>query len=556
MSHRHDRIQRRYLPLMGWPRPVHLPHNVSYWFTSIKTLNLPRYPYAAHDVSMKRKSSSESGPSSERRQNATPTPLSPLDNVMARYYGKFILGFTIEHDQDPKTVFEYLRQSFSATIATLPFLAGKLILRPPDRVHSQRGTLAIESTPVLNCDAGPQLQFRDLATELDFEAMMEEGLPESAMDGELLLPAAFRPDLENGADIIVAQCNFVQGGCFLGVGLFHSVCDGSGLNTIVKLWADNCRSLQSGKTAGHRFVIPPASFDRGLLKNIWLREGNQETSPEDLDTSEDLWRLLGLNPVNLTNSSEPFAPDEPSKAASMESPTMETSIFYVSQASFARLKRNVSKDLDQQGGVLSANDALMALLWRCIMKARFPVQDAESGELDALLDTTVDGRAQFSDKLPPSYLGNIILINTSSLPLSTLTAPSTTLSMITSEIRKSLNQITKSRVHAAFAIASCIPDYTQLSFPFATFEGAEVCITSLLNIPLFELDFGPVFGGGGRPQAVRPPREEFDKICRRVMIMPLRMHGGFEILITLLKSEMQKLRVDQELKEYAKFCCN
>lgn len=483
-------------------------------------------------------------------------PLSPFDNVMARYYGKFIIGFSIEPRKSPDTVFEYLERSFSATIEQLPFLAGRLALRSPSPTHTAYGELEIRLSTNPDNKYMPRLQRKDLGLEIDYQDIMDEGLPESTLDGELLLPAAFRPDLENGADILVAQCNFVQGGCFLGVGLYHSVCDGSGLNTIMKLWAENCRLLQTEDRVNHRFALGPESFDRGLLKKVWLAEGNEEIEAEAVDTAEGLWRLLGLNPMSLSNTKESFAPDAPSKASFSGFPTMETGIFYVSRASFAKLKASVSSNTVDQDENLSANDALTALLWRCIMKARVRQEDPDLANLTAVLDTTVDGRAQFSEKLPPSYLGNIILINTARLAASQLTAPSTPLSQIARDVRKSLNQITRSRVHSAFAIASCIPDYTRLTFPFATFEGAEVCITSLLNIPLFELNFGPAFGNDGRPESVRPPREEFDKICRRVMVLPLRTHGGFEIMITLMDHEMQKLRKDPEFTEYAKFCCN
>ncbi|KAL9123057.1 MAG: hypothetical protein Q9187_000384 [Circinaria calcarea] len=470
-------------------------------------------------------------------------PLSPLDNVMARYYAKFILCIPTKPDHKPEVVYEYMQEALAKTVVEIPFLAGKLGVRALDAPESKPGQLEMRVPTCLDTESMPCLRYKDMTATMNYEDLMDAGLPEAELDGELLLPAAFRPNLAMGTDILVTQANFIDGGCLLGVGIWHSVTDGSGLNTIMKVWADHCQRLQKQESSTPLLDIPAESFDRELLTKLWLAEGGART-PEYLDNSEPQWRLLGLNPVaNMITTPDSFAPEAPSSAFSGNAPLMETSIFYVSATSFADLKHECS----HEGHGISANDALMALLWKCIMSARFPPgQSIGTNEETAILDTTIDGRAQFSTELPPSYLGNVILIGTTFLPLSSLTSPATELSQIARAIRTSLDTITTSRVHSAYALASCIPDYNQLTFPFATFDGAELCATSLLNLPLFELNFGKAFGNGGRPESVRPPREEFDVICRRCMVLPLRIYGGFEILITLAKEEMHRLMVDAE----------
>ncbi|KAK4983974.1 hypothetical protein LTR50_006884 [Elasticomyces elasticus] len=472
------------------------------------------------------------------------------------YYAKFILCLRMKPNSEPRVAHRYLEKAFHNTIALMPFLAGKLIVQVPNAQNPAIGRLEIHIPAKLDRDAMPKLAFEDLTSTIDYDDLMEAGLSEDELDGEKLLPAAYIPDFHAGADILVAQASFVDGGLLLDIGMFHSVTDGSGLNTIMKIWARECVELQSPESGSPPLEILVDSFDHGLLRKLWLAEGNKPVPSEELDTSEELWRLLGLNPADLVQ--ERFLPVAPSAFRSADVPQMKTSIFYVSKESFAELKAAASLgDLTLGEDMnLSANDALMALLWRAIMTARCPEGRPANGDIqETTLDTTFDGRAHFSDSLPPSYLGNVILINTTRMPLLTLTSCSTTLGQIATEIRKSLNKITKERVHSAFAIASAIPDFTKLTFPFATFEGAERCATSLLQLPLFELNFGNAFANDGRPESVRPPRREFDSICRRCMVLPLRTHGRFEVLISLVKNEMQRLERDPEFTKYAKFCC-
>lgn len=109
---------------------------------------------------------------------------------------------------------------------------------------------------------------------------------------------------------------------------------------------------------------------------------------------------------------------------------------------------------------------------------------------------------------------------------------------------------------SAFAIASSIADYTSLSYTFAGLEGAKMDISSNLNIPLFELDFGSnIFGNGGHPESIRIPKDELGGVFRRCFTLSLRRHGGFEILILLFEEEMEGLREDRVFARYAKFAC-
>ena len=464
-------------------------------------------------------------------------------------------------EQKPETAFKCLQESFSETMMQIPFLAGKLAVRGLDTPKTRPGQLEVRVPVIADKESAPKLRFKDLTASMDYAELAAAGFPEEALDGDILIPAAFNSTIDQGVDILAAQANFLKGGCLLGIGVHHSVSDALGMLATLKVWAEQCCKLQVQDMTSPQRAIAAESLDRGLLQTIWQAEKDERGGNDQLDTSEELYRLIGLSPVTgILDQPKPTNPDSAITEGSKELPMVETSIFYMSNSAFSDLKRAASLKSSELTGnhpAITANDALTALLWRSIMSARFPPQNPNNTKHPtAILDTTVDARAHFSTAIPPLYFGNLIMINTTYMPLYTLTSPTTKLSQIALEIRKTLETITTSRVHSAFSLASSLPDYTNLTYPFATFEGAEFCMTSVLNVPLFELEFGDIFANHGRPEGVRPPRAEFDAVCRRCVVLPRRTHGGFEIMVSLLKEEMDRLLADRSFAKFAKFCCH
>ncbi len=470
-------------------------------------------------------------------------PLSDFDNIMPRIYAYTIYCLPMKPKEEPQKVHGYLEEALSKTVEQMPLLGGTLVLLQSGVQDTRQGRLEIVVPQHANDRVVP-LRFQDLKAVLDYEDLMAEGLPDYSLDGKLLLPTGLIADLQAGAAVLVAQANFLEGGCFLSVGLHHAVADGGAAVHLMQVWAQHCRQLQNPGVSEPLQTISQEGLNRNILRELWAANLNQHDENAYRDASEELWRFLGVNPV--TDAPE-LANGTSTPAAA---PNMETSIFYVSGSSFARLKEAGTRG--SLSGV-TANDALMALLWRGITKARFP---AYTGNETAILDTTVDGRAKFSPACPPDYFGNLVLMNTTYMSLASLTSPSTSLSSIAAEIRKTLDTISTAQENAAFTLAASIPDCGHLTFPFATFEGTELCITSTVNMPLFHLSFGGVFGNDGKPESIRSPKSEFASICRRCVVLPRRTNGGFEILISLVEGEMQRLMADKEFTQYAKFCCH
>ncbi|KAG0160288.1 Transferase [Penicillium digitatum] len=473
--------------------------------------------------------------------------LSPMDNVMPRFYARLIFAFRCSSNHDHQKIRDLLEQGLRRTSADIPSVAGKVFTRPvtPDRA----GQLEMRVHPSY-C---PTVHAREFS-ELDYDELLDEGLPQDILDPNILFPVIGAPDSEQGAPAFLAQANFVTGGLLLAVGLYHSVIDGTSGVWLAKKWAEHTRHLQSVTEDRALLEIMPRSTDPGVLEDLWLAQGYSPLTVEELKTgakgSNDpsLWRLLGLDPLNTPPSPPLMVEPEERKERPMQS-----TIFYLSPQALEDLKK---ASTEEPFGRVSTNDALMALLWRSIIRARFPSNTSSTDTDEAILDTTYDGRAGFSPDLPFTYMGSLIFTCTARMQRSQLVSPTASLASVAHEIRQAAKNIDSSRMHAAFGLAVSIPDYTKLTYPFATFAGAEVCITSWIAWSMFDLDFGPIFANGGRPDFVRPPRQEFDAVCRRCVVLPLQSHGGCEVLISLVADEMQRLEQDPELARFACVACH
>ncbi|KAI3316784.1 transferase family-domain-containing protein [Xylariaceae sp. AK1471] len=475
--------------------------------------------------------------------------MSPMDNVMPRLYANFIFSFRLNAGPF-STVHSVLEESLRRTCDELPVVRRKVFITQ----GHPGATGSLEARE--NAEWTPKVVFNDLSgTWPDYDELVDSGLEQDALDGEVLFPRGiYEWDLHGeGACVLLAQANFVEGGLLLAFGIFHPLIDGHSGSLLMKLWAKHAKSLQQNLgDIGPILDIHPDATDYGLLEKIWIAENIEQPPTTVLETAtSETWRLLGL-----------LAPSEPSEEFDPKSPKpkMRTTIFYVPASSFKALRAEANVGIESSPN--TANDALMAKLWRCIIRARSMAAGSScidySPDAASLLDLTLDGRARFSDSLPSSYMGTLVFITTTAMPVGKLTSDDTSLPEIATAIRMSVEGITSKRMHSAFGLARSLPDYGEsLRFPFATFAGAEACFTSWVGLSAYDISFGDVlFANGGRADYLRPPRREYDVFCRRCVVLPMHTSGGFEILITLKEKEMDILERDMEFVRYTKVVCH
>ena len=200
---------------------------------------------------------------------------------------------------------------------------------------------------------------------------------------------------------------------------------------------------------------------------------------------------------------------------------------------------------------VSTNNALVAFLWKHIMKARFPLASSPGSEDRRMSVVTValEARKHVSPPIPPSYVGNVIFCCMTKLPPNVLTSPNTTMGSLAMMIRRNLEACKDPRMLAdAIALASCVPDVRSLTYSISNWTREELVTTSWVDLPFFELEWGSIFGDTRRAEFFRFPKGQLDGLC---FMHPRRLDGTIEINIGLEVEQMKRLVENEEFTKYA-----
>ncbi|ORY03472.1 hypothetical protein BCR34DRAFT_573489 [Clohesyomyces aquaticus] len=502
-------------------------------------------------------------------------PLTPLDHAPPKNYSCSLSYLPLKPGVSPLQAFEVLREGLHRTFVQLPWLSGRVWPQSPDSPGYRPGQLEIQHEPVdINGTRPYQLKFNEIEGAETFEELKENAFPTDTFQDESVVWAPFMPDLTDGPEVLVAQANFIPGACVLTAGLFHAASDGVGGVTVFRLWADNCRDLQSGSDAPPVIAPGPEASDRSQVEKLWVKEWKSKSIDEINPLN---WTLLGLAPPSSPADSAEQTNLETEADATTETQTedisngvpqkdgtsrlMKSAIFYVPPNKFSALQ----KECAQSGPGLSGTDAITALIWRCSLRARRaaalkvgkPIGDISDPEALAFLAMTVDGRTCFSESLPPNYLGNLTCINLCVIPLALLTADDTSMATIARVIRDGANSITQSNLLDAYALARNVSDFGELSLQNPSLDSTAMLVSPLLTYPTNSLCFGDdIFGNGGKLEALRMPMYSFNRMTRLSLVLPRLAAGGVEFLLNLFEEEMELLLRDPEFKKYAMFLTN
>ncbi|KAI1395413.1 hypothetical protein F4819DRAFT_478522 [Hypoxylon fuscum] len=481
--------------------------------------------------------------------------LNSLDHLPPPVYANAILYLPLKVNVSAKEAFEFLREGLHRTFVQLPWLSGK--------VHriSTTGTGALEMRhhPV-NLD-GPrpyQLKFNELDSLDTYEDLRETAFHPSTYEDEALTWAPFLADLTNGAEVFVAQANFMPGACILTAAICHVISDATGLNGIFKIWADNCHDMQLGNPL-HWDQFAEIS-DHSLLEQVWTKEGAGRAAQE---FPPETWRLLGLEaPSDSRSLVDEEVKQKTEHASASDSAAlrgdMKACIFYMSPKNTKALRNECNKSSDTAD--VSMNDAICALAWRCFLRSRAAasstngVNGTDTTDADGAqvrLDLPFDVRPYFPHMVPPNYLGNFTMIHQFLLSRSRLLSRAS-LGEVARMFRQAASEITTYRVMDAYTLVKTVTNALELQN--LKVDGNGLMITSLLGLELSEVCFGDgVFGNGGKPEAMRTLMGAINKSFRYCAILPRKSHGGVELVANLFDDELDVLLEDEEFGHYAVF---
>lgn len=496
----------------------------------------------------------------EKYKAPTSLKMTEMDHMMPKLYANMLLYIPLRDGVSFEKVFAGLQAGLARTIGLVPTLdykitdvskqepgykPGQVHLTPPDQATDP-------STP-------RQLIYRDLSHVLpSFDKLREGGFVASKVNDDLVCQAPYYPSLP--ADIMLAQANFVSGGCLLVVGFHHSVFDGTGFVTVMRAWAESCRYLQGDVTATGAW-INAESMNRSLPHVIYEQEGYAKPASE-IDPS--VWSYLGFQaPEDVDATKVNFStPPAPSfrPPPSLQDHHLDTSMFYISPENLAHLQAEVAADpLVKDGTPPSASDIIQAVFWRAAIRARHAVakdlhKATYSSDAVSILELPIDGRPYFSSRLPATYMGNLLVINRPTMSLSSLVSADTSIAQIALLLRESSSHIRPSLFHDAYTLMRTVGDYTTLKYAFMRHDGMDLMITNLMLFATGVLAFGgEFFGSGGEPAALRLLHGVQNAAHRMGIVLPMCKDGGVELLLGMWPEELERMKEDEEWMSFATF---
>ncbi|KAH9217559.1 transferase [Leptodontidium sp. 2 PMI_412] len=440
-------------------------------------------------------------------QSAVEIKLSPLDLNMPRLYGaRWILCFPLPADADKAVVFENLKKGLAHTIASIPWLSGDV--GPEIGSDPKDGRLQ-----VLEGKGGVEFIYKDLSSILPSYAELEKyNFTFSKLTTPLVSPLQV---IQQTQPVFAAQANFIQGGLLLTIGLHHSVCDGAAQDFILETWAlDTAAASGSNSFTKH----DPISNDRTPMIDGIPTE-NISDFPE--------YVLAPTPPADQTNMAAPVG---------FQMPPMTSKIFTFSPSTLAALK--------VEAKAYSTNDAVVGLFWHHMSAARNPSPADDTATSAALFAVNIRGRT--SPPLPQSYLGNASFGSlTPRLSITSLTHPSSGLSLASSSLRSALNALnTPSRVPLTIGLLSSRPNPQDFKFAARGFLGPDITATSWADIRVREREWGVL----GRPEGFRVPYEAADG---NVTVFPRLEGGGLEVMCCLEDGAMERMVGNEEFVKFA-----
>ncbi|KAK8123022.1 hypothetical protein PG984_011692 [Apiospora sp. TS-2023a] len=410
---------------------------------------------------------------------------------------------------------ETLKRGLELLAASFPWLAGQVI-----REGVTAGTTGVFKIAPL--DKAPRMVVKDLSSDPAMPSLKDlrrAGYPMNALDEDTVAPrrtSSGQPG-ETIAEVFQLQASLIKGGLILTFLGQHQCMDGVGQGQVMRLLSKACR--------GEGFTEEE------------LRSGNRDPADAIPLLDENTWRPGPELKYNTVHS-----------LPTGDTERRQTGVwchFSFSKKSLLTLKGVATHGLPASTPYVSTDDALTALIWQSIMRARLPRLQEDSPALFARsvdirghvgISSTYPGFAQcmtYHDKFP---IGQLV-----ESPLGTVAA----------DLRAAIAPETSTLAYDARSLATLVhrtPDKATLSLLGGKFDMTrDVMLNSWANQDAYHLDFGL---GLGLPEAVRRPR--FDAFQGLVYLLPKRPDGEIGAAVCLSEDDLQKLKEDHRFLQFAR----
>ncbi|RSM19443.1 hypothetical protein CDV31_001603 [Fusarium ambrosium] len=438
-----------------------------------------------------------SAPESERY------PLSLMGHIMPKIYVAVSEVFALPDDANIEATVRNMTAGLEFTLSQFPILSGVL------EMNAATGTMWVARKR----DSTASLHVKHMLGEEEFPSykeLAEKHFPASVLKGSQLLPefvtakplhSPLGDNNEEGIAVAAFQLNFIRGE--------NTVAAAKGIPFI---------------PAKHPFSIHGTPLDT---------EKPTKARVEELDKMLPVVRDAG-GPM-------------PPPPAGFVMPTLVAQMWHFTKSKADLLK---SKASNQDGGSwISTYDAIMALLWSSITRAKVEMLKPDL-ESKAIMVHAVDTRKVWSPPLPDRFLG-VGAAAARCEPLTVKDIIAGNLPQLATAVRSSINAITPEYLSNLLQWVAGHEDQRYLETSINSFLGIDLGASSWQGMTAYEAhDFG-----FGLPKALRWPNPGFEGF---VLLYPSRAGSvdaaddeGIEVCVCLEESCHKRLLEDQALLEYA-----
>ncbi|KAJ4287822.1 hypothetical protein N0V90_012526 [Kalmusia sp. IMI 367209] len=342
------------------------------------------------------------------------------------------------------------------------------------------------------------------------------------------------------------QLTFFRGGCTIGWAVHHQLSDGACFEQFMTLWADNSRAAAQGT------AFPPTQFEFSKSGSITHSLPIIPYKPieKTLDIKGSPLEAERPSPARWEQIKDSFPELTEEPAAPLPEgfvfPEVVSTMWHFPKKKVEQLKAETMAQVGE-GKWISTYDAIMALMWQSVTRARLdflkPDHNAHSvlGHMvDIRKKIGFSGRFIGITSLPPQC---------GPLTIKELVDPANH-AKVASTVRSSINSLTPEYMADFNQYVAQSSDKRRFRFDHQWFFGPDLGATSWLHYQSYKQhDFG-----FGLPRAIRWPRP----LVEYVYIFPTRrgVEGadadeGIEVCVALEAGCAKRMLNDPMLKWYA-----
>lgn len=456
--------------------------------------------------------------------------LSDIEHCMPRSYIRICLAYRMPDPSMLPEVVHRLNNFVRRTVDAKPYLSGYIM--PAKRKRVGAVEVRFSDRDFLEY---PGVSVRHLTHDevpFNYSQLDQAGLPPSTMKPELVSALTESAD-EEAAPVFRVQANVVDGGIIVSLYLHHCVSDGTGAGLLIS------GSILTDSGAFDRYLgdrEPTASLSVRLREFANLKSVHRKQLSFSFPNQ--------INNRSLKCKKIKAHPEEPEPVRVQG----RGCVVAFSLQKLAELKALLETQADSS--FITQNDALQALLWHSMVKARVPsLANKEAIAISKLL-IPINIRGKLEKPLPESYFGTAIDFATAQLSLDHLTDASPPAMIQTAiEIRRAINAVDEPYIRQAIALArypeatNDVRDLQASNMDRA--HGADMYVTSWEKLDCYEATFDL---GLGRPDWVRKPWSKDPGSC---IVLPFDSRKDYlEVVIQMTAPDMDRLLQDPSFMDY------